>query len=49
MILLVLFRYATFLDLFALLDRAEKRGSSNEERKEILRDLANHEEDFFGR
>jgi hypothetical protein len=49
MMLLVFCRYATFLDLFALLDRAEKRGCSNEERRDILRDLANHEEDFFGR
>ena len=43
------YRYATFLELFALLDRSERLGSAREERLKILGYVAHHEEDFFGR
>lgn len=46
---IMLDRYAKFLELFALLDRAEKMGQSSEDKRDILRFVAHHEEDFFGR
>lgn len=46
---IMLDRYAKFLELFALLDRAERLGQDTEDRRKILDYVVHHEEDFFGR
>ena len=46
---LLLVRYAEFLQLFSQLDQAEKQKLGQNELKKRVLDIADSEEDFFGR
>jgi len=42
-------RYAIFLELYAMLDKEYNDGADNERLLEIVDEIAEHEEEFFGR